>query len=328
MKFYEIIPQGTKFDFMGNAKYFVPFTVGLAILSIVIMFTKGFNWGIDFAGGLEMRVELTGAAQGKTVADVRSATDRLPPELPLQGVQVSSFVIPGKNVFSIKAKGEENVTRAGGDQALHDLSGKLLTYLTAQFGEGNVKIVSTDMVGPRVGSALRKQGFYAIVYAMIGILVYVGIRFDFKFSQGGVIALAHDVIIVAGIFALLQREMSLIIVAALLTIAGYSINDTIVIFDRIREGRQGKYRTLPLREAANRSINETLSRTVLTSGVTMLVVIALLFLGGETLFDFALAMTMGIVIGTYSSIFIASALVVWVDEFMKARRKTKRAVAR
>jgi preprotein translocase subunit SecF len=321
--FFEIIPQGTKIDFMKAGKVFIPLSALLVIVSLVIIFVKGFNWGIDFAGGLEMRVELKGAAQNIHISDMRKTMDNLPPDMPLQDLQVTGFVMPGRNVFSIKAKGEENVTRAGGDAALQDLASKVLTFLESKYGKGNVVVVSTDMVGPRVGSSLRKQGVYALFYAMCGILVYVGFRFNFKYSPGGVIALIHDIIITAGVFALFNREMNLVIVAALLTIAGYSINDTIVIFDRIREGRQGRYRAIPLRQAVNNSINETLSRTVLTSGVTMLVVIALLFLGGEILFDFALAMTIGIVIGTYSSIFIASPLFVVLEELVASRRKTK-----
>ena len=322
-RFHEIIPQGTNIDFMGHAKYIVPFTTALVVISLIWMFTKGFNWGIDFAGGLEMRVEFTGAAQNTKIADVRKALDEMPAEWNLKDLEVSDFVIPGKTVFSIKAKGEARVERAGGDEALHDISSKVLGHLNAKFGEGTAKIVSTDMVGPRVGASLRRQGTWAVVIAMAFILVYIAFRFNWKYGQGAVIALAHDVIITAGMFAVLQREVNLTTIAALLTIAGYSNNDTIVIFDRIREGRRGKYRNIPLREAINHSINETLSRTILTSGVTMLVVIAMLFLGGEILFDFSLAMTVGIVIGTYSSIFIASPLFVWADELTTSRRQRR-----
>jgi preprotein translocase subunit SecF len=217
--------------------------------------------------------------------------------------------------------------RAGGDQALHDLSGKMLNYLSSKYGKDNVSVVSIDMVGPRVGASLRKQGMFAIVYAMIGIVIYVGIRFNFRFSPGGLVCLFHDLVIVGGLFSLLNLEMDLTVIAALLTIAGYDINDTIVVFDRIREGRTTKYRTLPIRDMVNRAINETLSRTVLTSGVTLLAVIALLFLGGQILFNFALAMTVGIVLGTYSSIFIASPIYVFLEEIYVKRRKAKGAKA-
>jgi preprotein translocase subunit SecF len=191
------------------------------------------------------------------------------------------------------------------------------------YGEEAVNIVSTDMVGPRVGAALRKKGVNSIVYALIGIMIYVGYRFNFRYSPGGVIALAHDVIITAGVFSLFHREINLVIVAALLTIAGYSINDTIVIFDRIREGRETTYRRLSLYDSVNRSLNETLSRTLLTVGTTLIVVVALLVLGGEILFDFALAMLIGFSIGTYSSLFIATPIYIWLEEWFVNRRKTK-----
>ena len=242
-------------------------------------------------------------------------------------VQVTNFIVQNKNVYSIKAKGEENVTRAGGDQALHDLSGKVFNYLAQKFGKENVEVISVDMVGPRVGASLRRQGIYSIFYSLLGILLYMGYRFNYRFSPGAVVCLMHDLAIVAGVYAVLRLEVDLTVIAAFLTIAGYDVNDTIVVFDRIREGRNQKYRTLPVREMVNRAINETLSRTVLTSGVTMLVVIALLFLGGQILFNFALAMTMGIVLGTYSSIFIASPLYVFLEELYVKRRKARGAKA-
>jgi preprotein translocase subunit SecF len=325
-KFFQIIPDGTHFKFVDKAKYCVPFSVLLVVASLALILIKGFTWGIDFAGGLEMRVELNNGAQNVTISEVRDAMTNLPKDMPLEGVQVAEFVVQDKNAYSIKAKGEENVTRAGGDAALQDLSTKLLGYLEVKFGKGNVEIVSTDMVGPRVGAALRKKGFYAIVYALLGILAYVGFRFNFRYSPGGVVALAHDVIITAGVFVLINHEINLVTIAALLTIAGYSINDTIVVYDRIREGRDRTYRALPLKEAVDRSINETLSRTLLTSGTTLVVVTSLLVLGGDILFDFALALLIGVGVGTYSSIFVASPIFVWLEEWFAARRKAKGAL--
>ena len=323
MKFFEIVPPNLNINFVGFRRIALGVSAVVVVAALISIFTFGFNWGIDFAGGLEMRVEFIGQAKDKTIADVRKVMGDLPENLPLSGVQVNSFIIPGRNVYTIKAKGEENVERAGGDVALQDLSKKLLDYLTSKFGEGSVDIVSTDMVGPRVGAALRKKGIYAILYALLGILAYVGWRFNFRYSPGGVVALAHDVIITAGIFSILQREVNLVVVAALLTIAGYSINDTIVVYDRIREGREKKYRTTKLSEAVNRSINETLSRTLLTSLTTLVVVASLLFLGGEILFDFALALMIGVLVGTYSSVFIASPIYLVLEEWFSLRRKAK-----
>ena len=326
-RFFEIIPTGTKIDFMKMAPYMIGFTVMLGIASLIIIFLHGFNWGIDFAGGLEMRIEMKNAAKNVSISEVRDTMSKLPADLPLSGVQVNSFLMADKNVFSIKAKGEENVTRAGGDTALNDLSAKLMKFLTAKYGDNNVSIVSVDMVGPRVGASLRQQGLYAIIYAMIGIVIYVGFRFNFRYSPGALLCLFHDVVIVAGLYALLNLEIDLTVVAALLTIAGYDINDTIVVFDRIREARSGKYRNLTIRETVNRAINETLSRTTLTSATTLFVVFALLFLGGQILFNFALALAVGIVLGTYSSIFIAAPTYVLLEEFYVNRRKAKGAKA-
>jgi len=423
MKFFEIVPPTVNINFVG-ARFMALVISGIAVIAaLVVIFAMGFNYGIDFAGGLEMRVEFTGTAGDVTIGDVRDIMNDLPEDMPLSGVQVNSFIIPGKNVYTIKAKGEENVERVGGDVALQDLSTKLHYYLASLYadrinvhidlvqpktptslagvrqavneltatmalsdvevreargdddkimpnqfvvsaklpagnveqgrhavyqlpltlppkidevygenvtnvesvnhGEEAVNIVSTDMVGPRVGATLRKKGLNAILYALIGILVYVGWRFNFRYSPGGVVALAHDVIITAGIFALLQREISLVVIAALLTIAGYSINDTIVVYDRIREGLEKKYRNKPLDEAVNRSINETLSRTLLTSLTTLIVVISLFVLGGEILHDFALALLIGILIGTYSSVFIASPIYLVLEEWFSKRRRAK-----
>ncbi|MDP8222677.1 MAG: protein translocase subunit SecF [Candidatus Lernaella stagnicola] len=346
MKFFEIIPPDTNIQFISKAKILVLGSAVVVLVAIIITAINGLNWGIDFAGGLEMRVDFHGAAQNITIGDVRDAMGSLPEDLPLKGVQVAQFRFEdeNKNAFSIKAKGEENVARleaiadakraaapedavaANQQSALLDLSTRLHQHLETTFGKGTVTVVSTDLVGPRVGATLRKKGFYAIFYALIGILAYVGWRFNFRFSPGGVIALAHDVIITVGVFSFLQREISLVTIAALLTIAGYSINDTIVVYDRIREGRERKYRTKPLDEAVNLSINETLSRTLLTSGTTLIVVAALLFLGGEILFDFALALMIGVLVGTYSSVFIASPIYVWLENGFAARRKARGAL--
>ena len=326
MKFFEIIPSGTNIQFIGKSKMFLGISAVAVIASLIFLAVNGLNYGIDFAGGLEMRVEFAGAAQNVMIGDVRAAMGSLPADMPLEGVQVSSFVVEELNAYSIKAKGEENVTRAGGDAALQDLSAKLLSYLETKFGAGNVTIVSTDMVGPRVGATLRNKGFYAIVYALLGILAYVGYRFNFRFSPGGVVALAHDLIITLGVFSLINHEINLVTIAALLTIAGYSINDTIVVYDRIREGRERSHRALPLADAVNLSINETLSRTLLTSGTTLLVVGSLLVFGGAILFDFALALLIGVTVGTYSSVFVASPIYVALENWFASRRKAKGAL--
>ncbi|MBN2705083.1 MAG: protein translocase subunit SecF, partial [Deltaproteobacteria bacterium] len=189
------------------------------------------------------------------------------------------------------------------------LSDEIKLMLDKVFGSDNVDVRRVEMVGPKVGKDLRRQGLLAIIYAMIGILIYITLRFEFRFALGAVLALIHDVMITVGVFALLDKEFSLSIVAALLAIVGYSLNDTIVVYDRIRENMKSGAR-LDFVKVVNSSINQTLSRTTLTSLTTLLVLLSLFFLGGGVIHDFAFAMIVGVVVGTYSSIFIASPVVI------------------
>jgi preprotein translocase subunit SecF len=177
-----------------------------------------------------------------------------------------------------------------------------------------------DYVGPQVGKQLRNKGVMALLYAMLAILVYVAFRFDFKFGPGALVAMIHDVVMVAGYFLITRREFNLTSIAVLLTVLGYSINDTIVIYDRIRE-EMARYRGKPLPEIINIAVNDTLSRTILTSGVTALSLVGLLIFGVGEIFDFAAAMLVGIVVGTYSSVYIASPLTIWLDERAAAKEK-------
>jgi preprotein translocase subunit SecF len=192
--------------------------------------------------------------------------------------------------------------------------------LASEFPERTIEIRRTETVGPKIGKELANRAWAAIVVSLFGILVYVSWRFEFKFAVGAIMALAHDILITTGIFSLLNKEISLVIVAALLTIVGYSINDTIVVFDRIRENF-GLRRRESYEGMVNVSVNETLSRTIITSSTTLLAVLFLLFFGGEVIHDFALAMTIGILTGTYSSIFVASSLVVEWQNRITMRRK-------
>ena len=182
---------------------------------------------------------------------------------------------------------------------------QLDSVLGERFGQDVLTLASKEVVGPQVGKDLRKQGMLSILLALVGIVLYVSVRFEFGFAMGAIVALVHDVLVTVGLFCLFGRELSLPIVAALLTIVGYSVNDTIVVFDRIREDL-GLYKGRPYREIANLSINQTLSRTVLTSVTTLLTVVMLLIFGGGAINDFALALFIGILVGTYSSIFVAT----------------------
>ena len=187
-------------------------------------------------------------------------------------------------------------------------------------------VLNAESVGPKVGTELKSAAVYSIVFALVGILIYVSIRFELVFAVAATIALFHDVLFTLGVFSLIDHEISLPVVAAVLTIVGYSLNDTIVVFDRIREGLRS-YKNLTYMQALNRCINETLSRTLITSATTLVVVLALLLFAGEVLFDFALALAIGILVGTYSSVFIAAAvLLVWHD--YRERKSQQEAVAR
>ena len=293
----------------------------VVLASLALILTKGFNYGIDFAGGVEMRMEFD---KSITIDQVRDAAN----QSGLKGAQVMTFLVEDRNVMSVKVKGEQRViqkiseTKGSQDEEsdLPDVAKVILTQMQKTFGEDKVDIVSTDMVGPRVGKDLRMKGLFSILFAMGGILVYIAFRFNFRYSPGAVIALAHDVIIVSGIFVIMQKEISLSIIAALLTIAGYSVNDTVVIFDRIREGHTA-YRGKPIKEIVNRSLNDTLSRTILTSATTMIVLLGIFFLGSEIIRDFAFAMIMGVMVGTYSSLFIATPVYLFLEEFSYGRRR-------
>ena len=317
----ELIKPDVNINFIGGRKVAGAISITLVLASLVIFFAIGPKYGIDFAGGVETRFEFD---QHPDLDAMRKALG----DIGLDGVEIAQFDIGqdigGKLVYTIKAKGEiEDIGGSPEEQAESDVQLRISKKLKEMYGADAVHLISTDMVGPRVGGELRKQAFWAVIAAMIGMLLYIGYRFDYKYAPGAVVALAHDVIITFGIFVILGKEFNLTIIAALLTIAGYSLNDTIIVFDRIREGRgRVTLRRLPLPEIVNRCINETLSRTVLTSATTLIVVVALYFLGGEILRDFAFAMICGVVVGTYSSIFVASPVFLALETFLQNRKRS------
>ena len=197
------------------------------------------------------------------------------------------------------------------------MSQKVQADLEKTFGAGKVDIRRVEMVGPQVGKDLRSKGLQAILYAMIGILIYISWRFEFRFAIGAIVALVHDVLITLGMFSVFGKEIDLPIIAAFLAIIGYSLNDTIIVYDRIREN-MAKHNKESFSFIVNRSINETLSRTLLTSGTTLLVVLALFALGGGVIHNFAFAMLVGVIVGTYSSIFVASPILIfWQQKKVK-----------
>ena len=202
---------------------------------------------------------------------------------------------------------------------LEEIGTKVKNSLIEKYQAENIVVERVEMVGPKVGKDLREKAILSIVYAIIGIVIYISWRFEFQYAIAAIIALIHDVLVTMGAFSLAEKEFTLVIVAAFLTIIGYSLNDTIVVFDRIRENMRRKGKAL-LKDIINASINQTLSRTILTSGTTLLVVVALFFRGGEIIHDFSFALMIGVLVGTYSSIFIASVfLVYWESRSTKKR---------
>jgi preprotein translocase subunit SecF len=294
----EIIKSGTKIDFMGKRKAAFFMSVILIIAGIVSLIVHGGpNYGIDFAGGTLVQVRFS---QPVNLDEIREGLK----DAALEGT-IQRFGAEGKGEYLIRLElGSDN--QAGFTDVINEA-------LTKKFGTGTFEIRRTEMVGPKVGKDLRKKGLQAIIAALIGILIYISLRFKFRFAIGAVVALAHDVMITVGVFSLANKEFSLPVLAALLTIVGYSLNDTIVVYDRIRENMR-RMRTEVYETVINRSINETLSRTILTSVTTLIVIVILFLMGGGVIHDFAFALLIGIIIGTYSSIFVASPMVILLEQ--------------
>ena len=300
----EFIKPGTHFDFVGKMKIAVGISVALIIISILsVVWHGGLNFGIDFAGGTIIQVKFTKTAP----ADVIRKS--------FQGIHIDDAII--------QEIGQDEVIVRTNQPMTKELQTKVGEALTGQFGAGNFDIRRIEFVGPKVGKDLTNKAILAIVFAWIGMLIYIAWRFEFRYALGAITALIHDTIIVVGVLSLLNKEFTLTIVAALLTIIGYSVNDTIVVFDRIRENRKKDLKRR-LGEIINSSVNETLSRTILTAFTVFLVLVALFFLGGPVIHDFAFALLVGIFVGTYSSIFIASPIVLLFENLQLSRMKRKK----
>lgn len=281
--------QKTNFDFIGRRKTFFGLSGLLILISIVsIFFHKGLNFGIDFTGGtlIQMKFE-----RHISLTDARAILSR-------NGIKGELQDFPQQNSIIIRVKGTEA-----------EFSEKIQELFKKEIPQNPYILERSEYVGPTIGRHLINKAYLALFWAFVGIIVYVAIRFKSGiWGVAGVIALMHDVFITVGLFSLLGKEITITIIAALLALGGYSINDTIVIFDRVRENIR-LYRKDTLYQLINRSINDTLSRTIITSLTTWLVLLALFFFGGIVIHDFSLALLFGVVIGTYSTIFVATAIV-------------------
>jgi len=303
----QIIKPDINIDFVGKKGLAIVLSLVFILAGLVSLVAKGGpRYGIDFAGGTLIQVKFN---QPTDAATIRGA---LAP-LNLRGLTVQRF----------EGEGDEFLLRAQeSSAALEGLSHRITEALEGSFGEGQLELRRMEMVGPQAGRELRNRGLLAVLYAMIGILIYVSWRFKFRFAVGAILALLHDVLFTVGIFSLLNKEIDLPVIAAFLGIVGYSLNDTIIVYDRIRENT-GKIEKESFPSVINRSINETLSRTIMTSGTTLLVVLALLIFGGGVIQNFALALFIGIMVGTYSSVFVASPVLLYWDEYRARRRGAK-----
>jgi preprotein translocase subunit SecF len=284
----QIFQQETMFDFMGKRKLAYAFSATLLLIAIVSIIMRGFNFGIDFTGGTLVEV---GYPQGVELTGIRQAMEQNGyADAVVQHFGTASDVL-------IRIAPREGVSSA-------QLSDNVFNTLKIQ--DSGVELRRVEFVGPQVGDELTNDGGLAMIYALIGILIYVALRFEYRLAVGSVAALVHDVIITLGVFSVFQLDFDLTVLAAILAVIGYSLNDTIVVFDRIRENFRAIRKGSPV-EVINTSLNQTLSRTLMTSFTTILVLLALFFFGGELIHGFATALLVGIFIGTYSSIYVASA---------------------
>ncbi|MCP1726266.1 preprotein translocase subunit SecF [Natronospira proteinivora] len=294
----DFIKKTPKIDFVGRRKRIPAMVLSavLIVLSLGALGVKGLNFGIDFTGGFLVEVGYPEAVEIPVVRETLM-------EAGFEEATVTTFGTDREILIRLApdaTPGDEE--GEGGEEARARVSDMVLEALRAQNPEVDMRRV--EFVGPQVGAELVEQGALAVLFALIGILIYVAFRFQYKMAPGAIACLVHDVIIVLGVFAVTQIQFDLSVLAAILAVIGYSLNDTIVLFDRVRENFP-KMRKADSIDVINRSVNQMLSRTVVTSGTTLLVLLSLLQFGGEVIFGFALALTVGVIVGTYSSIYVA-----------------------
>ncbi len=297
---------GTHINFLGHRRAaFILSAVVILIGLISLAVQGGPKLGIDFAGGVLLQVKFD---QAITAESVRESLEAV-------GVEEAEIQHFGGNREAI-------IRLMAEDAEADDLAGRILERLNTDNPGNTASFMREELVGPKIGEELRAKATMAIIYALIGILIYISLRFEFKFAAGAVAALVHDVLITLGLFSLTGRAITLPVIAAFLTIVGYSLNDTIVIYDRIREDRRKLYGKSFV-DIVNTSLNESLSRTLVTSLTTLFVVVCLFIFGGEVIKDFAFALMVGVIVGTYSSVYVASPLVVEWQIKQEARRRRR-----
>lgn len=291
LKPIKFVPDDTRIPFVAYFKALFAISIILNVVTIILVATLGLNFGIDFRGGTLVEIRtLNGSAN---IGEIRSQLGNLG----LGELQIQSFGAPNDVLIRV-------AEQPGGEKAQQEVVSKIRGALG-----NNIEIRRTEVVGATVSGELVQQAVIALLLTCLGIFVYVWFRFEWQFALGAVVALVHDVLLTVGLFSAFQMDFDLPIVAALLTILGYSINDTVVIYDRIRENLR-KYKKMPLTDLLDKSVNETLSRTVMTTGTTFVALLALNLFGGEVIRGFTFAILFGVIIGTYSSVFIAAPFLV------------------
>lgn len=370
--FFEMIPNDASIDFMGKRKIYLGISVVTLVLAFFFIFTRGFNYAVDFKGGTQLQIRFK---DNITSEQIRQSLTKLN----LEDAVVQDVGEAGKKEFIIRvanaqtdyAKYTDTLTKALPNAKLRfaedrmyakydtpqeatklaavinqapvddlhnvsvmpfgrasdneymflfeGLSGRIVKQFEETFGKQSFEVLQIDQVGPKVGGELRQQALGAVLISILLILIYVWFRFEFDFAPGAVFSLAHDAVIILGVFAFFQFPFDLSIVAAVLTIVGFSINDTIVVYDRIRENLQ-KTRNPDLGQVMNDSINQTLSRTILTSGTVLLASLALVFFGGPVTYYFSLAFSIGVIIGTFSSISVAASITLIIHNARLAKK--------
>lgn len=305
---FRLVPDKTNVQFVRHRLVFFVLSAFLVVGSVGLYFTNGLNFGIDFAGGILIEVK---TAEPANLSQMRSVLGGLG----LGEIQLQEFGAPEEVLIRVE--------RQPGDASAQNLAvAAVKQALAVNLGTG-VEYRRVEFVGPKVGGELIRAGVMAILFAVAAMLVYIWFRFELPFGIGAVIALIHDVVLTIGMFALTGLEFGLATVAALLLIVGYSMNDTVVVYDRVRENLR-RYKTMPLPDLLNRSVNDTLARTVMTSGTTLLALLSLFIFGGEVIRGFSFAMIWGVIVGTYSSIFIATPLLLTIRprQLQKEEKKT------
>ena len=294
LQFFRTAFSNSRIDFMKLHKSTILLSFICMTLSLIFVATKGLNLGIDFAGGILMEVKIEKESQIVEIKELRNLVSQYTKDVQVQNIDEKNFLIR-------VAKSDENQ---------QELIQKLQESMSQKYS--NIEYRKIDFVGPQVGSALIKNGIIALILSFASIMIYIWIRFDWQFGVGGIFALLHDAILTIGFFAITQLEFNLTSIASILTIIGYSINDSVVIYDRIRENIKKDPKN-SLKNLINSSTNSTLSRTVLTAGTTLFSLIALIIFGGEALKSFSIATFFGIAIGTYSSIYISAPILLYFD---------------